>query len=324
LWRIKETGSAPPERLAFPAGNADEPSISRQGDLAYSQKSIDINVWRAELSEPGAAATRTARLISSTQVDGAPQFSPDGKRIVFTSGRGGTREIWMCDADGSNTIQLSSLGAPLSGTPRWSPDGSRIAFDSNLHGQWDVYLIDTSGGTARRLTDNSADDSYPLWSHDGSWIYFMSSRSGRREIWRMPDGGGEAVQLTMDGGVVPFGSPDGEFLYYSEKAGQGEQNGMGGLRRLRLAGGAPEQVLPSVTFANVAIVRDGIYYIPRADQQRRYFVHFFSFRTGETSTVVQLSGRISEGLTVSPDGRTLLYTQIDEEKSDLMFVRKFH
>jgi hypothetical protein len=52
-------------------------------------------------------------------------------------------------------------------------------------------------------------------------------------------------------------------------------------------------------------------------------VFFFNFRTGKISPIVRLSGRVSEGLAVSRDGRSLLFTQIDEQRSDLMLVEGF-
>ena len=128
--------------------------------------------------------------------------------------------------------------------------------------------------------------------------------------------------MTKNGGVVPFPAR-GEFLYYSEKAGEGERNGNGGLRRLRERDGLDELVLPSVTFRNAAITADGIYFIPRADSQGRFAVHFYDFRTLQSSPVLPMTGRPSEGLAVSPDSRVLLYTQIDAQKSDLMLIEHF-
>jgi Tol biopolymer transport system component len=323
LWRVAEAGTSPPQRLEFLADRAADPTVSRHGQVAYSQKSTDINIWRTELPESGREGSPPTRFIASTQIDGNPQYSPDGKRIVFPTDRSGSREIWICNEDGSNTTQLTSMGAPISGSPRWSPDGTRIVFDSNVEGQFELYVVSASGGPVKRMTNSPADEAYGRWSLDGRWIYFMSSRTGQRQIWKMPSNGGEAVQVTKNGGVVPFPSPDDTFLYYSERAGEGERNGMGGLRRLQLANGHDEQILPSVTFLNVEVTRDGIYFVPRADSEGHHSVFFFNFRTGKISPIVRLSGRVSEGLAVSRDGRSLLFTQIDEQRSDLMLVEGF-
>ena len=87
------------------------------------------------------------KLISSTRVDGDAQFSPDGKKIAFTSNRSGNDEIWVCDSDGSNAQQLTSLGTGNCGGPRWSPDGERIAFSQT----W----MDSGRSTSSALTEAS-------------------------------------------------------------------------------------------------------------------------------------------------------------------------
>ena len=93
-----------------------------------------------------------SQLIASTRHEGGPQFSPDGARIAFHSDRTGSFEIWVCDAVGSNLVQLTSFGGPLVGTPRWSPDGRRLAFDVSCETDTsDIHVIDRR----RRSPDDS-------------------------------------------------------------------------------------------------------------------------------------------------------------------------
>src|SRR5438552_1348192 len=84
---------------------------------------------------------KASALISSTRDSLAPQYSPDGKRVAFMSIRSGSEEIWICDSDGANLIQLTSLGGPSVTTPRWSPDGTKIAFDSTAAGEYDIWVV---------------------------------------------------------------------------------------------------------------------------------------------------------------------------------------
>ena len=155
------------------------------------------------------------KLIASTRDDSNPKYSPDGSRIVFDSRRSGNAEIWVCNADGSNPVQLTSLES-TSGSPRWFPDGRRIVFDSEKEGQPEIYVIDIDTLVPRRLTNEPSDDVTPSVSHDGKWIYFSSKRTGRLEVWRLPAEGGEAVQVTHEGGIQPFESPDGKVVYYQK------------------------------------------------------------------------------------------------------------
>ncbi len=67
-------------------------------------------------------------------------------RIVFVSDRSGSREIWVCDSDGGNQVQLTKFGGSHVGSPRWSPDGRQIAFDSRPSGLSSIYVINASGG----------------------------------------------------------------------------------------------------------------------------------------------------------------------------------
>ena len=110
----------------------------------------------------------------------------------------------MCDADGLNSMQLTSSGDRATGTPRWSPDARHIAFDAPAGGHTDIHVIDADGGAPRRVTTELSDDVVPSWSGNGQWIYFASNRTGRSEVWKVPARGGAAVQLTSQGGFTAF------------------------------------------------------------------------------------------------------------------------
>jgi len=100
LWRIPvDRGGMPQPVPTFIKGR--NPAISRRGDrLAFTRLLSDDNIWRVEVPGPNRKASDPISLISSTYADAAPQYSPDGKRIVFTSARSGHTEIWVCASDG--------------------------------------------------------------------------------------------------------------------------------------------------------------------------------------------------------------------------------
>ena len=123
LWHGKKLGevtvaNGSVETLAF-AASAELPTVSSRGDkLAYSSLSYSPNIWRRDLLHPEAPA---AELIPSSRGQDDAQYSPDGKRITFSSERSGVEGVWISNEDGSNLVQISNPARP-SGSPQWSPD----------------------------------------------------------------------------------------------------------------------------------------------------------------------------------------------------------
>ena len=147
LWRVPVSGTASPERLPF-GENGGRAQLSRQGNrLAYTVWSLNMNIYRLKLPVADGVTGTAVKFISSFRWDTEPKYSPDGNRIAFVSHRSGASEIWTCDSDGSNPVQLTSLGA-LTGSPRWAPDGKSIVFHSDAEGHFDVYVVDADGGAA--------------------------------------------------------------------------------------------------------------------------------------------------------------------------------
>jgi Tol biopolymer transport system component/DNA-binding winged helix-turn-helix (wHTH) protein len=325
LWRVAVTGGAP-ERVETIGNDVLSPALSLQGNrLAYTQTLDDINIWRIELDAAGRAKSQT-ELIASTFWDHGPDYSPDGRKIVFASGRSGSSGIWVCESDGSKARLLHACGPHVSGTPRWSPDGRWIVFDSrscaaDIAGNPDVYLISADGGQPRRLTTDEAEDVVPTWSHDGQWIYFASNRSGSMQVWKTPIAGGAAVQVTQQGGFENYESPDGKYLYYTKG------RSTPGIWRIQAAGGAEELVLDQQKAGQWRywrVVDQGIYFATATTTGP--MIEFFNFATKRIAEVTRPAKgpeRNLPGLAVSPDGRSILYTQVDRSGSDLMMVENF-
>jgi Tol biopolymer transport system component/DNA-binding winged helix-turn-helix (wHTH) protein len=323
LWKISTAGTQL-ERLTTADRDVYSPTIARQGNhLSYTQSMMDGNIWRIPLHSSKGQENAPLKLISSTQEDSGPQYSPDGKRIVFASRRSGTFEIWICDSDGSNSRPLTSIGGPLTGTPRWSPDGRQIAFDSWIEGNADIYIINADGGKPRRLTFDTDEDITPSWSRDGRWVYFGCTRSGSMQIWKVPPEGGLSIQVTKQGGFEGFESTDGKYFYYSKG------RAMPGIWRVPVSGGEESPVLDQHhggMWRYWAINDQGVYFAT-AEITSRPIIEFFSFSTGKITPIAKLDVPLSKtdpGLAVSPDGQWLLVVQMDQSGSDIVMATDFH
>jgi Tol biopolymer transport system component len=260
------------------------------------------------------AAGAPEKLSASTRAEEVPQYSPDGAKIVFTSSRSGPPEVWVCERDGSNPLQLTFLGAPVTGSPHWSPDGKHIVFDSNVDGQFDIYAINAAGGSPQRLTSHAGSNALASFSRDNLHIYFSSDRSGRWELWKMPFAGGEGTRITTGGGRAPIESADGKLIYY-ERAYE--------LWSVPVNGGQETKLLGSVGFLNFAVAQKGIYFLRDEDVDPRHTIEFFVPATRSTARVFEIGNAIGAGLAVAPDNDALLFTNVVQRGSDLMLVENF-
>jgi serine/threonine protein kinase len=326
LWRVSRNGGDA-VRLPFVGEDGVMPAISRaQGSkssrLVYVRSFTDDNIWQVDTGKsrrPASAAPAIA--ISSTKSDIHCMFSPDGKRVAFTSTRSGAWEIWVSDRDGSSPVQLTFLRAPTgTGVPRWSPDGKLIVFASDANGQFDIFTVPSAGGKTQNVASHPAFDHVPSFSADGNWIYFSSARTGDYQIWKVRVAGGDPVKVTNTGGWASFESTDGAHLYYSQTAAVGSSQP---LWRIPTTGGQPARVLASVYDDAFAVHRQGIYYAERIGDEIR--IQFYDFSTRHSINIARNAGGAGafRGLTVSPDGRTVLYAKQDAAIADLMLVENF-
>src|SRR5262245_55093643 len=322
LFRIPAEGGSP-EWLAATGSESQYPAFSIEGNrLAWRQSTSDIDIFRLSRSGGPENVQPLASLIVSTAHENSPRYSQDGKRIAFVSNRSGSDEIWVCDSDGENPIRLTSFRGPLAGSPSWSPDGKQIVFDCRPEGNADLYLVSAEGGQSRILTTDPAEDIVPSWSRDGRWIYFTSNRSGRLQIWKMAADGGEAAQMTRQGGFEPVESPDGRWVYFTQDRGSSS------IWRMPTAGGAEEPVFDfhQKNYSRVwAITGEGVYFAV-ASSNTQSAIKFFSFSTRTEKTIAEIDNILPSsvsGLTISPDGRFLLFPLFAKRGSDLMMIENF-
>lgn len=302
-------------RLAGGEGG-EWPSVSQDGKLVYLRWVRDDNIWRLSLRDGKPAGQE--RFIFSTRRDLEARFSADGKMLAFASERSGACEVWVCGADGSNAVQLTNFGSEVTSAGRWSPDGQRIAFLSNKEGQQELYVVRSAGGAARRLTNHPAHESAPSWSRDGKWIYFASNREDGFQVWKMEvDGAAGPVRVTHGGGYAAIESVDGKTLYYSKR----DEHALWAVWEMPVGGGPERLLIRSLgTWGDFDVTSTGIYFIDSMDAGAK--IRFHRFRDGADVVLGTVEKRPSFGLAASPDDSAVLYSQFDQESTEVMLLER--
>lgn len=319
LERIAVSGGGP-LLLSWAHGLVGQPAVAPRGRrLAYTRTFQDSNVWRIALDQK---APVPERLIASPFVENFPQYSPDGTRIAFASDRGGTGQIWTCLADGSQCRQVTNMTGGSAGFARWSPDGRRLVFEyiprDGVRPR--IYSVSAGGGEPSPLTNDASTNVFPSWSRDGKWVYF-GAEGDNPQIWKVPSQGGAAVQVTHTTGDVAVESRDGKWLYFT-LAGYDGRRGFWEMP----VGGGPETnvVVEKIEDANFVVTERGIYFTPSHLREDGSSIQFLDFATNTIQEIAKIAKPVAPGLSVSPDGKSILFAQVDHAGSNLMLVEGFH
>jgi eukaryotic-like serine/threonine-protein kinase len=314
LWRVAAFAAGASERMELSGQPSRLPAIARVGErLAYSRGGEDLDVWKYEPRDG------VKGFISSTLYEYNPSYSPDGGRIAFSSNRSGTMEVWVCNPDGSNVVQLTEGPGRHQGGPQWSPDGRWIAFSSlGENGDWAVFVMDSGGGTPRRVTPPDISASTVSWSRDGKWLYFAANRTGRLEIWRIPVEGGKVAQITDQGGFIAFESSDGKTLYYNKT----RRTGINPVYARPLPSGPERIIVDSAVNAAFAVTANGLYYFARGGK-RSYELQFQDFAAREMRTLTQVEIIPHWRMAVSPGATTILFGAAKPASADLVLIENF-
>ena len=293
------------------------PAISRDGHkLAFSLPSNHTSIWKRDLRHPQAPAVQ---LFASTLQQNYARYSPDGKHVLFDSTRSGAWAVWLADSDGSNLVQISHELA--AGYGHWSPDSQKVVFGANEpDGIVSIYTVDISDRVPHKLRTGLKQANWPSWSNDGQWIYLRGYEGVGHQLYRCPAEGGQARLLVAgEDPIAPAESHDGKRLYFPERNVNARLMMVG----LNEAGAKPVPVpeMPKLSMATQwELMSNGIYFVGQ-DSPRT--VSFYDFATRRTRPVFTTDRDLDEGLSVSADGRYMLYAQADEQNSNLMIVNNF-
>ena len=158
-----------------------------------------------------------------------PQWSPDGKNIIFFGYRDGGYDLWEVNADGNNQHMVTE-GTFDDREPIFSHDGSKIAFSSDrgnpLGSDNNIWVMDVKSGQLTQLTTNPAEDVMPAWSSDDKEIIFTSSRDTYKTLWAVNVATkAERKIATSDGNIAAASmGPDGQLVYESSVGNDSQLN----------------------------------------------------------------------------------------------------
>jgi Tol biopolymer transport system component len=297
-----------PRTLSWMTGILRNLDVSKDGrHLVLTELEGSLNLTLLPLKPDGGAPAGPEQILSAGQViDRYPSFSPDGRRIAFTSDRLGPMDIWILDLETRRQSRLALPGQDLGANlPVWSPDGRNIAL-IRFHegGTQSLWLAAVDGSQAEELLPATAGTTVSVFAADGRTLLYEAIADGTRQIFSLDIATRQSRQVTTSPGdkYEPRYSPDGRSIVFASNAGGAIQ-----VRRMPAGGGAEEALTTGdERMRHIQYSRDGRYIY--VQPSHRNIVRFpANGGPVEPVTTFPESGLFIEEPTVSPDGRFLAY-----------------
>jgi len=173
------------------ANNGASLIYAREGDSGSDLYSIGMNGGQPQQLTAGRGTQNTN-----------PTLSPDGRRIVFVSGRKGPPELYIMDSDGTDVSTLTDYDfsdKTYRSDPDWSPDGRLVAYQERVNDRFQIRTFRVAGGTPKLLTNDGVNEQ-PSWAPDARHLVFTSTRTGVRQLWVLDTESNRVRQLTTSAG----------------------------------------------------------------------------------------------------------------------------
>jgi hypothetical protein len=293
--------------------------------VAARQTVPGSRIWTIPLRAAGVPAGQPVVLSRLGTGSDNPDYSPDGKRIVFVSRRSGSPELWMADANGDNLKPLTRLGLQSLNVPHWSPDNRHVAFFARMGAEPQIYVIDATEDQPglREVTHETPGCNIPSWSRSGMFLYCSRRIEGEMRLFRVPAEHGQTGESEMERwfeGKSATETSDGRVLYI--------KNDRPGLFARSLAGDPtanPEERLVEDIRGPIgyfAPVTEGVYYTAQDSFGRYVGLRFFDYARRQTVDVApqSITGQVNS-LIVTPAGTGLVYTQVRRAGIDLTLLQ---
>lgn len=175
-------------RITF-VSDRDSARAKKPGERVEATKEIYLMDWDGQ---------NQWRLTANRNLSLSPEWSPDGKKIVYQSYLKGTPTILLVPTAGGAMTEIP-VATELNSSPSFSPDGKWVAYCGSVRGNPEIFVVGTDGTGLRRLTDNSAVDATPRWAPNGREIAFTSNRQGTPQVYLMDSEGANVRRLTLAG-----------------------------------------------------------------------------------------------------------------------------